>query len=218
VATPGSFVSTSQATISAGLTIQYIPQSPSIQIASTGDSTMTPSLNHVALSAFQLSSTAMPIEYCSTAKGGLSAVEYADQFRQLQPAVDPSIMFLEMWSPNGGAGLAAAELGWAMNMQIAADVLRAGGVPVLIAPYPCPGRITTAAQEAVRLSIVARCLAARDAGMRVMDLNALMSAGESPVATIKPAYSTDGVHPTLDGHELIAAQATVPMLRSILNI
>lgn len=218
VTTPGNFVSTTRATLAAGIGVQYIPQKPSIQVASTGDSTITPALNHIALACFQLSSATLPIEYCSTAKGGLSASDYADQFRALQPSVEPSIMFLEMWSPNAGKNLAEAELGWAKNMQIAADVMRAGGVPVLMAPFPCPGRITTAGEEAVRLSIVARCLSARDAGMRVMDLNALMSAGGSPVATIKPEYSTDGVHPSDDGQDLIAAQATVPMIRSILNI
>ena len=218
VTTPGNFVSTTRATLAAGIGVQYIPQSPSIQVASTGDSTITPALNHIALACFQLSTLATPIEYCSTAKGGLSASDYADQFRALQPSVEPSIMFLEMWSPNAGSNLAATEIGWAKNMQIAADVMRAGGVPVLMAPFPCPGRLSTAAQEAVRLMIVERCLAARTAGMRVMDLNALMSAGGSPVATIKPEYSTDGVHPSDDGQDLIAAQATIPMMRSILNI
>ena len=218
VTTPGNFVSTTRATLAAGIGVQYIPHRPSIQVASTGDSTITPALNHIALSCFQLSSPGLPIEYCSTAKGGLSASDYADQFRALQPSIEPSIMFLEMWSPNAGKNLAEAELGWAKNMQIAADVMRAGGVPVLMAPFPCPGRISTAGEEAVRLSIVARCLSARDAGMRVMDLNALMSAGGSPVATIKPEYSVDGVHSSAAGQDLIAAQATIPMISSILNI
>lgn len=218
VTTPGNFVSTTRATLAAGLTVQYLPQSPSIQVAVTGDSTLATVVNHIALACLQLSTTTVPIEFCSTAKGGLSASEYADMFRSILPAVNPSIMFIETWSPNAGKNLAEAELGWAKNMQIAADVMKAGGVPVLMAPFPCPDRITTAGEEAVRLNIVARCLAARTAGMRVMDLNALMSAGETPVATIKPEYSTDGVHPTQDGQALIAAQATVPMLRSILNI
>lgn len=218
VTTPGAFVSTTRSTLAIGLAVEYIPETPVIQVGLTGDSTQAPVLSHVAHACLELSTAAMPLEWCTTAKGGLSAAEYADTFRVVQRAVNPSIMFLEMWSPNAGSGLEATELGWAKNMQIAADVLAAGGVPVLMTPPPCPGRLTTAGQEAIRLMIRDRCLRARDAGMRVMDLDGLMSAGGSPVATIKPEYSTDGIHPTDEGQILIAVNATIPMLRSILNI
>lgn len=218
VTTPGAFTSTTRQTLALGLALEYIPETPVIQVALTGDSTQAPVLSHVAHACIQLSTASLPIEWCTTAKGGLSAPEYADTFRAIQNTVNPSIMFLEMWSPNAGKTLSTTELGWAKNMQIAADVMAAGGVPVLMTPPPCPGRLSNASEEAVRLLIRDRCLRARDAGMRVMDLDGLMSAGGSPVATIKPEYSTDGIHPTPEGQVLIAANATVPMLRSILNI
>lgn len=217
ITTPANFVSTVRTTKAAGLFLQYIPQSPVVQVCVTGDSTLNPVLNHISLACFELSTAGVPIEFCSTAKGGLAAAEYADQFRPLLRTINPSIMFLETWSPNAGTSLSSTELGWAKNMQIAADVLAAGGVPVLMTPFPCPGRITTTAQEAIRLMIRDRCFAAQAAGMKVLDLDGLMSAGGS-IAAIKPEYSGDGVHPTEDGQELMKELLTKPFLEELLGL
>lgn len=214
---PANFTSVTRSTRTPGLTVQYIPQTPVVQVMANGDSTEASVTNHVARAVFALSTPQRPIELCTVATGGLAATEYAQKLRPIMRAGQTSIVFLKMWSPNAGTSLADSERGWAENMQLAADVQAAGGVPVLMAPYPNPGRITTAAQEAIRLEMVRRCREAEAAGAKILDLDLLMSNGAVPVAGNKPEfYVNDGTHPEEEGLALIAELATTPLLRSIL--
>lgn len=217
VTDPTDFLSSTRSTKSAGLTIQYYSHKPAVQVFHTGDSTEQPVNNHVALSVLALSTAARPIEYCGTGTGGLSAAEFAEKLRPVIAGSYRSIVFLRMWSPNAGTNREISERGWAENMQIATDVLAAGGVPVLMTPYPNPGRITTAAQEAIRLDMVRRVRDAGASGARVLDLDALMSDNASPIANIIAPYSDDGTHPTTDGQILMASLATTPLLTDILE-
>lgn len=216
VTDPTDFASTTLSVKSAGLTVQYVPQSPVVQVFHTGDSTEAAVLNHVSLAVLALSTAAIPIEYCSTATGGLSAQEYAEKLRPVLAGSQASIVFLRVWSPNAGTSWTASQRGWAEVMQLALDVKAAGGVPVLMTPYPNPGRITTANQEAIRLEMVRRCRDAAVAGVRVLDLDELMSDNASPVAGILPGYSDDGTHPTQDGLELMSELATRPLLADLI--
>lgn len=218
VTDPTDFVATVQGVNGLWVTVQYMPQFPVTQVITSGDSTENPVLQHVSLSVFDLSTPEHPIEFCNTAAGGLSASEYAEKLRPILAAAEATVSFHRMWSPNAGTSLSASERGWAENLQLAHEVQRLGGTPVLMTPYPNPGRITTLAQEQIRLEMVQRCRDAAATGFRVLDLDALMSDGVTPVAGILPGYSGDGTHPTAEGQVLMKDNATKPLLADILGL
>lgn len=218
VTDPTTFTATTRGVDAIWMTVQYVPQFPVTQVITTGDSTENPVLQHVSMSVYDLSTTEHPIEFCNTAAGGLSTAEYAQKLRPILRASQSSVAFLRMWSPNAGASLSLSERGWAEMMQIADEVKKSGGTPVLMTPYPNPGRITTLAQEQIRLEMVRRCRDAADTGVRVLDLDALMSDGATPVAGFLPGYSDDGTHPTQTGQVLMKDLATKPLLADILGL
>jgi hypothetical protein len=215
---PTDFDATVRTTNRIAMILQYVPHRPVVQIMHTGDSTENPITNHVAQAAYALSSAAAPIEYCSTTAGGLSATEFMQKLRPVIANAETSIVFLRVWSPNAGTSLSQSEQGWAEAMQTAQLVAASGGIPVLMTPYPNPGRITTAAGEAIRLEMVRRVREAGAAGAHVLDLDLLMSDNATPVAGLQPGYSDDGTHPTDDGQTLISQQATRPLLASLLGL
>jgi hypothetical protein len=221
VATPANFVSTTLTDIATPI-LQYITTHPVVSLAVAGDSTQTPTANHVSLTALAISTDENPVEFFAGGTGGFDAEAYCGNMRRLAPHLKLSIVFIEVRSANGILGVADAESDWATATALADTVRGYGGIPVLMTPIPCPARINTAgdptAVEASRLDIVARCLAAQEAGMHVLDLNEFFSDGATPVANFRTGTSNDGIHPTDTGQSDCATTLTTPFTRTLLGL
>ena len=221
VATPASFVSTTLTDIATPI-VQYITTHPVVSLAVAGDSTQTPTANHVSLTALAISTDENPVEFFAGGTGGFDAEAYCGNMRRLAPHLKLSIVFIEVRSANGITSVADAELDWATAIALADTVRGYGGIPVLMTPMPCPTRINAAgdptAVEASRLDIVARCLAAQEAGMHVLDLNDFYSDGATPVANFRTGTSNDGIHPTDTGQSSCAIDLTTPFTRTLLGL
>jgi hypothetical protein len=216
VTTPASFVSTTK-TAGATPIIQYITAHKPTLIAVSSDSTHATPGNHVALSAYALSTVDNPVEFLAGGTGGFDAEAYCGNMLRLVPHLKPAVVFIEMRSANGIASVADTEADWTISMVLAEAVSAYGGVPVLMTPLPCPTRITTAEVEASRLDVVARCLAAESAGARVLDLNGYFTDGATPIAGFRFG-SDDGIHLTPAGQSTCASELTTPFLRTLLGI
>ena len=216
ITTPEAFTSTERVSELPTHVVEYMSDQGIIQVAHNGDSIQGPLLNHVTQAVLALSTAARPLEMYHGAKGGQSVVEYTDTMRQILPQIARGIHFLSPWSPNGTSSVALAEEAWARTMEAVDIIKKAGGVPVLMTPAPCPGRIDTVEEEAFRLLTVNRVLELGNRGYRILDQNEFYSSGGNP-AGYKPGYTDDLVHPTQLAQSELSAARTCPLLQSILD-
>lgn len=215
ITTPDAFTSTTRINQLATHVVEYMSDDGIIQVAHNGDSIQGPLLNHVILAVLALSTPARPLEMYHGAKGGLTAVEYTDQLRQILPQVARGIVFLSPYSPNNTSTMALAEQAWARTMEAVDIIKRAGGVPVLMTPAPSPGRIATVEEEDVRLLSVNRVRELGTRGYRILDQDEFYSSGGKP-AGFKAGYTDDEIHPTQLAHSDLSAARTRPLMQSIL--
>lgn len=202
--------------------VQYLGRVNSISVVGIGDSltqgqgSTTFYHSWAYLSCLALSTPSRPISYWSQAKQGQVSSDFWANGYTAMKAVKPEIVTIAAWSPNDGLTQATADAGWARAMELTNYAMKQGSVPVIMGPVPWSG-ITTAAQEAARLSVRTRMLQAGALGLKVLDWEAIIGTGASP-NRIRPEFiAADNQHPNDVGNQMMDAGVFRSVLRDIIK-
>ncbi len=207
--------------------LQLICRRPGVTLQMVGDSIgsgyggMTDHTGFAQLAAARASGAALAVHFLQS---GTYAQPSAGFFQAAARDLDVSkvaIAIIQTWSGNDvhaamtpDRAQVAADIAWHGAMRHARLVRDQGGVPIYLSAVPQRTKCITAAQDAARLSSVARCADLAAGGELVVDLNGLLGDGGSP-AGYRANLTEDQLHPNQAGHDRVAA-ALAPMLASLI--
>lgn len=205
--------------------VQYMTRAPGITVLGVGDSltyglgSTHPIKTWGAQSCAALSTPQRPISFFNQGWSSQQSPDFWANGYTAFKAMRPDVVTFPAWTPNDGLTQAAADAGFSRAMDFADYARRNGAVPVLMGPLPW-NAITTAPQEAARLSARTRMLEAAASGyIHALDWESVMGTGSTPYNTLIPAYNsgTADKHPNDLGNSVMDQYVFRPVLAAILG-
>lgn len=205
--------------------VRMFCESDIITIAGYGDSTQTgwaPAGGPVLGGAVQgyirtairsLFSSGWAVNHYNRAREGQKAEYFQGNALTEIPTLKPSVAIVRSWSINDGISQSLLDACISRLVRLAAVCREAGTLLIIeLAPPQNLG----ASDDLLRIAFNLRL---RNMGLPVLDIDALVTNGGAP-ASIRPELQTsvlDGVHFNRDGHDLIAQQGLIPLIKSIVS-
>ena len=222
VTNPAAFVGASPYWFVAPLAVQFYSRSRGATLAVFGDSITAGARSQADrcgwpfLSMLALSSPTRPVQLFNQGWTGQNGANiYANALAAL-PLSKPDVVCIATWTPNDTtATQASADASWSRAIEIAELARNAGAVPILVTPIPYIG--LSVAQDAFRMSVVSRALAAANSGELVIDFNSVITNGATPARILPQFDSGDGTHPNDAGYAAMASLA-IPFITQALRV
>lgn len=193
--------------------IEYLSESRTINVCCVGDSTTlgqvdsgTVVLAPIHQACEDLSSTNVVYSPMAKGWGGSTSSEHYNIAIDVITNTPPEVLIYQVWSQNNSGSAGDEEMRYAMD--IVKRCRAAGIVPMLLTGIPLNSWVTPTndAAEAARLAVNVRVRAMADMGVRVIDLDGVLSDGASP-ANYLAAYGT-GAHPNNVGYAAMVTEYT----------
>lgn len=201
--------------------LQAVLRVPGIQVGLFGDSIdmETGSGNGItgwcSRACAAVSTEELPIHLAKVAVWSEPSAEFVFNAMKAVSSFGLSVAFIPLWTGNDPITQAGADGAFQRAIAIGAACRAAGCIPVYRTAVPQATRCTTAALDAFRLSSCTRGTQLANAGEYVIDFNAILGNGASPVDYAAP-YLFDHFHPN-DAGQNVLAQAAEVILRNIIS-
>jgi len=199
---------------SGNLSVQYLrllTAEPVITVAAIGDSTLTGQVNSgsvplapVWAACEALSASGLRfVPYCRGWGGKEPSTFYNYALDIINATIKPDVLIWQAWSQNDTAQTVNVQE-IALTMDIVSRCRAAGIVPIVVTGIPINSWVTPTydSQEAARVALNALI---RSAGEIIIDADAVISNGVTPVADYNASYGTDQ-HPNAAGYAALVLE------------
>ena len=200
-----------------GATVQMVGDS-----IGSGHGSRTDHTGFAPLAASLVSTPSLPVCFLQSGTYAQPSFGFHRAAMQDLEAASVAVAVIQTWSGNdvhaamsGAQAQVAADNAWHAALRYGDLVRRQGGVPIYLSAVPQKTKCVTPAQDAARLSSVARCAELARSGEFTIDLNAILGDGNSPTG-YAPPLTNDEFHPNHAGHERVAA-VLAPLLAAIIG-